>query len=217
MKSIFNDLDQLIEQAVTKATETEKSLQKKQEKNVKKKGLEAEKEDEGEEKADKTKEAEEDKDTGDESIEKIKGKSPDEKGKPTKPDDEKSKKTPSETPGTKTSKKLNDPSEKVISDPKFSDVKDKVNALRGSGSLANEKVASSVQTYLKKLSPAEKSALLTYLTNLSQIMATVKSPEEVKDPDEVGIKTTFGGKKKEKMKTQAPEEKNNGVIVVGGK
>ena len=220
MKSIFGDIDQLIEQAVAKATETERSLQKKQEKNVKKFGLEAEKE----EKKEGVEEAEDDeksdkKSSDDESAEKIKGKSPDVSPKQTG-----SKSDSGVTPGTKTSKKLDDPPEKSIANPKFDDISDKVNALRGAGSLKDKNVSSAVKTYLSTLNTAEKSALLTYLTNLAQIMAPVKSPKDVKDPSEIGIKTTFKKgssiSKKSGSKIEEPKQKGNepaDVVVVGGK
>ena len=210
MKNLFGDLDELIEQAVASATGTEKSLQAKQTKAVKKRGLEAEVTQKEEvEEAD-------DEDKGDESAEKIKGKPPEEKGK--KKDTKDDAKKDDVQPGTKTSKKLADPPQKVIANPKFDDIKNKVNALRGSGSLADEKVAGSVKDYLSKLSSAEKGALLTYLTNLAQIMATVKSPKQVDDPSKVGIKTTFSGKKsKEKQRISPERSADDGVIVVGGK
>ena len=226
MKSIFDDLDQLIEQAVAKATETEKSLQRKQEKAVEKKGLRAEdtqetdEVDEAEDDEPKEKDSsKDDEDTegktpDDESVDKITGDKEKEGGKPAS-----KRKTGDDAPGTKTSKKLADPSEKTISNPKFDDIGNKVNALRGSGSLRDEKVSSAVKAYLGTLKPAEKSALLTYLTNLSQIMAMVKSPKDVKDPSEIGIKTTYKKKSKglEKEKQPKSDEKSQDIVVVGGK
>ena len=215
MKSLFEDLDKLIEQAVASATNTERSLQKKQEKSIKERGIEAEKS----EASEKSEADEDDKSekNDDESAKKIKGKDP-ESGAKTKD----SKNSGAEVPGTKTSKKLNDPSEKTITNPQFDDIKSKVNALRGSGSLTDEKVSGSVKDYLSKLSNAEKSALLTYLTNLSQIMASVKSAKQVKDPSKVGIKTSFSGKlgkteDKNDKKSSTEPEKRDAVIVVGGK
>ena len=207
MRSIFDNLDQLIEQAVANATHTEKSLQKKQEKSVEKRGIKAEKEEQKED----VEEADDEEDSK-ESKEKIKGKSPDDKGEDSKKSDE--------VPGTKTSKKLADPSEKTIADPKFDDISNKVNALRGSGSLKDEKVSSAVKSYIKTLQPAERSALLVYLTNLAQIMATVKSSSDVKDPSEIGIKTSFKSKSSsdEKEAKEKPKKDDEaGVIVVGGK
>jgi hypothetical protein len=219
MKSIFEDLDTLIEQAVKKATESEKSLQHKQSQLVKKKGLEAEVKDEKVEEAEDEEEPKKNKDN-DESIPKIRGKS-----SADEPSSEKgTEKT--EKPGTKTSKKLQDPSEKTISDPQFSDVRDKVNALRSTSSLSNPEVSTSVKKYLTTLSKAEKGALLTYLTNLAQIMAPVKSATQVKDPGEAGIKITFKDKSKSDKndKTGKADEKvankksaKSDVIVVGEK
>lgn len=210
MKSLFGDLDQLIEQAVAKATNTEKSLQAKQVKAIKTRGLEADTGKKGE-----VEEADDDKDKGDESIEKIKGKVPVAKSEKSSPDEDKKSDI---QPGTQTSKKLVDPSQKIISDPQFIDFKNKINILRGSGSLADEKVANSVKIYLSKLTPAEKSALLTYLTNLAQIMTAVKSPKQVSDPQKQGIKITYVGKNdKQKEKMTPAQEKGDNLIVVGEK
>lgn len=213
MKSIFGDIDNLIEQAVATATGTEKQLQKKQVSAVEKRGVKAEKQvkEEEVEEAD-----EEEKSSDDESAKKIKGKPPEEKVSQKSAE----KKPADEIPGTKTSKKLDDPSEKTIVDPKFDDISNKVNALRGSGSLRDEKVSSAVKSYLNTLTPAEKSALLTYLTNLAQIMASVKSPKDVKDPGKMGIKIAFKKGTKDAI-SQKPEKSGNNepsdVVVVGGK
>jgi len=212
MNSIFGDLDQLIEQAVAKATNTEKSLQKKQEKEIKKQKLQAKKADESSE----VEEADDEKSDDDESAEKIKGKGPEEKGEK----DSSGKKKGDETPGTPTSKKLSDPPEKVIFDPKFDDIQNKINTLRGSGSLKDEKVSSAVKAYLGSLKPAERGALLTYLTNLSQIMTSVKSPSDVKDPEKQGIKIMFKKKtdtEKQSTVTATDKEKDSSVIFVGDK
>lgn len=221
MKSFFEDLDQLIEQAVGAATNSEKSLQKKQVKSVEKRGIKAEKEDTGGVDEAEDDKKQKDEPQGDESIKKIKGKPPEEKqqtsGSATK--------TPQDnvTPGTRTSKKLDDPSSKTIHNPGFDDISGKVNALRGASSLKDEKISSAVKSYIGTLSRAERGALLTYLTNLAQIMAPVKEPKDVKDPSEVGIKINF--KKSDHQKAE-PEEKEKpkrkdsepaGVIVVGGK
>lgn len=211
MKSIFGDLDSIIEQAVGKATETEKSLQKKQTKSIKKHGLEAEKESKDVDEAE-----DDDKSKDDESIPKLKGQPGDKKSP------EKNGNSSEEIPGTKTSKKLDDPSTRTVKHPKFDDVKSKINALRGSSSLSDDGVQSSVKSYLDRLSSAEKSALLTYLTNLAQIMSTVKSPDQVKDPSNIGIKTSFKSKQdasKHKTSSQKSPVDNDQdkVIVVGDK
>lgn len=214
MKSLFGDLDQLIEQAVASATNTEKSIQKKQASAVEERGLTAKEADEKKKEVEEAEDEEKNEKPDDESVKKIKGKESgsDKSGKEKKDE---------EIPGTKTSKKLNDPPEKVISNPGFDDIKNKVNALRGSGSLANEKVKDSVKSYLDGLSSAEKSALLTYLTNLAQIMSTVKTPKDVQDPSKVGIKISFSGNQKSDSKKTSfvPENEPNKdkVIVVGGK
>jgi hypothetical protein len=217
MKSIFDDLDQLIEQAVAKATKTEKSLQQKQAKNVKERGLEADKKENAEEVEEADDEEKKD-EPDDESAEKIKGKAPDEKSGSSKSG--KAEKSDEESPGTKTSKKLDDPPEKTLVDPKFDDISNKINVLRGSGSLRDEKVSSAVKAYLGSLKPAEKSALLTYLTNLSQIMTSVKSPSDVKDPEKQGIKIVFKKKvdtEKQDMVKDVEKDKDSSVIFVGEK
>jgi hypothetical protein len=201
MKSIFNDLDQLIEQAVRDASQDEKLLQARQVKSVEKRGVKAKKET--------TKEDVEE--TEEESIEKIKGKPPE--AKLASAED----KTDDETPGTKTSKNLKTPPESVIKNPKFDDISKKINVLRGSSSLNDKKVASDVKAYLATLKPAEKTALLTYLTNLSQIMTSVKAPADVENPKDVGIVTTFKGKSKEVQSAPQNEKEPAGVVVVGGK
>ena len=226
MKSIFSDLDAIIEQAVKGATSSEKHMQKEQEKSVKRRGLDAEKakkeaeEAAAKEKAEEAADDEPAKDDeksaqggDDESAEKMKGE-PEEKAPSAGGKD---------VPGTKTSKKLLDPKPSVIANPQFNDIKDKVNALRGSGSLRDEKVSSGVKQYLGSLSTAEKGALLTYLTNLAQIMATVRTPKQVKRPGSVGINVTFS-KKPPKEKSSKSEKSGksgkdagNDVVVVGEK
>ena len=194
-----------------------KSLQQKQAKNVKERGLEADKKESTEEVEEADDEKKKEK-TDDESVDKIKGKAPDEKAGPSKSG--KSEKPDKETPGTKTSRKLDDPPEKTLVDPKFNDISNKINVLRGSGSLKDEKVSSAVKAYLGTLKPAERSALLTYLTGLSQIMTAIKTPKDVKDPGDVGIKTSFKKSSKgEEIPASSSEkpEKQSGVIVVGGK
>ena len=219
MRSIFSDIDMLIERAVADATstESEKAMQKKQAKEVKKHGFEADKEEE----ADKAEEAEDDKpedkvkkkdDPGDESVKKMKGE-PEGKNTVTKNDK-------AVVPGTQTSKKLDDPSPKTMKNPNFDDFKNKINALRGSASLKDETVAGSIKGYLGTLDSAEKAALLTYLTNLAQIMSTVKSSHDVKDPGKMGIKTMFKPKKSHSEKSDSDKPsppRKDGVIVVGEK
>ena len=212
MKSIFSDIDMLIEQAVANATGTEKILQKKQEKEVKQQGLGVTKNKKKE--VDEVETDEEKKTPDDESIKKVTITSPKVKSDASKTADEKNS---AETPGTKTSKKLLDPSEKIINDPKFSDVKDKINVLRGAPSLSDKPVATTVKDYLNKLSTAERSALLIYLTNLVQVMTAKKSPDQVSDPGDAGIKIGYTKKKEKEEKLDQPAGDTNDVIVVGGK
>lgn len=214
-KSIFSDIDSIIEAAVNHATAAEEDLQKKQSGRTKAAGLIATKKtddvDEGE--GDEPKETDQKDKEDDESAKKITGAGA-EKDKIT---------TPSVKPGTRTSKKLSDPPEKVLLNPQFSDIQQKINTLRGASSLRKEPISVSVQQYLKTLTVPEKAALLTYLTNLSQIMAPVKKPDEVNEPSEVGISTSFKGRKtqpKSQPEEKKEEEKSkksdkSGVVVVG--
>lgn len=224
MKSLFADLDQLIENAVSAATKSEKSLQNLQVKNVSKAGVKKKKEKNTENDDDDIEEADEEEDaapekepakTGDESAKKITGAG----------DDAAAGKS-NIVPGTRTSKKLADPPEKILKNPQYTDVAQKINTLRGGSSLRSKPISSSVQDYVKSLTSAEKAALLTYLTNLSQIMAPVKKAGEVKDPSDVGIDVKFrSGKTKvsqksseksgepEKEKVKSPSV--GGVVVVG--
>lgn len=211
-KSIFDDLDFLIEQAVFDATNKEALLQSDQEKKVKKAGLSKKANDK---KSDVEESDEEEQKKDSENIKKIKG----------KPDDVSSQDSKKDTPGTKTSKKLLDPTEKELKNPQYNDIEKKINALRGGNSLKKQSISMSVKEYLGSLNPPEKSALLTYLTDLAQIMAPTKTGKEVKDPKEVGIEITF----KDKVSKEAPEDdkksskeekskkpkKDDGVIVVG--
>lgn len=218
--TILSDLDQLIERAVNGATEREEKLQKRQEGEVASAGLNAKKQkpakakagvdeaDEEEKEDDSDKDAKSDSDK--ESAKKITG-----SGEDTP------KETSSDKPGTRTSKKLEDPPEKVLRNPQYNDIEQKINTLRGASSLRKKPISVSVQEYLKTLTVPEKAALLTYLTNLSQIMAPVKKAGEVNEPSEVGLETKFKNMKSpEKSKVQVKSEKpkkpsTGGVVVVG--
>ena len=228
MKSLFADLDQLIESAVSAATKSEKNLQNLQVKNVSKAGVKKKKEKNTENDDDDIEEADEEE--GDSAEEKA---APEKE--PAKTGDESAKKITGTgddaaagksnvVPGTRTSKKLADPPEKVLKNPQYTDVAQKINTLRGGSSLRSKPISTSVQDYVKSLTSAEKAALLTYLTNLSQIMAPVKKAGEVNDPSDVGIDVKFrGGKAKVSQKTseksEEPEKVKSpsvgGVVVVG--
>lgn len=240
--SLFADLDALIEEAVASATGQEKKLQAAQFSKVQKQGLIAKKkkkpeddekqaarrgkefeeaEENEEDKAEKEKEPEEKKD--DESIPKIGS------GEPAADSPEK------KVPGTRTSPSLADPSPEVLRNPQPEDVAKKVNALRGGSSLKDKKVRPSFEEYIKALDAPERAALITFLTNVAQIAAPVRSADQVKKPKERGIETRFAqGEEGKKGKTvitkskeapkekseKAPEEKEEkedaGIVVVGG-
>jgi hypothetical protein len=212
-RSIFSDLDKLIESAVTNATEREESVQQKQASQVKSAGLSANK--------DKKKEVDE-ADEEDKEGSKDKGDSDEESAKKiTGSGTEKVQQTQVDKPGTRTSKKLADPPEKVLRNPQFNDIEQKINTLRGASSLRKKPISVSVQEYLKTLTVPEKAALLTYLTNLSQIMAPVKKPDEVNEPSEVGLVTKFKNSKsaeksQEKEKEEKPKKSSGSNVVVVG-
>lgn len=212
--SIFDNLDSLIEQAVADSTERELKLQKRQEKIVKSSGLEKKKD----KKESDVEEADDDEDKKDSPEKEEPKKEKKITGKPKKSDDsDKS----SKTPGTKTSKKLDDPSPETIRNPNYPDFEKKINALRGGSSLRKKPIASSVKEYIQALEPAERAAFLTYLTDLAQIMAPVKTAKDVKDLDDIGIQITFkpgavGKERKEDKKQSKPSKpKKDDVIVVG--
>jgi len=242
-KSIFANLNKLIEQAVASATTNEKSKQMAQEKKVSIAGVK--KQDKKED--DSTNEADDEEATpkkekpnqklakgskGDESAKKITAPDPMAAADALFSDSGDEKDNDAVTPGTPTSKKLKDPSPEILQHPDFQAIRNKINTLRGGSSLAKDPAKDAVSQYVQQLSTAEKSALLTYLTNLSQLMANVKSPDEVKDPSKQGIDTKFKGKQNTKQKTEKDttektkdkasnskkqDKKDDGVIVVGGK
>lgn len=228
MNSLFSDLDKLIEQAVKSSTKKEKQIQAAQSKSVDKYGLrkkENKKKDSGDE--DDMEEAEGEEDTAEEAPPSPDEKKGSEDAKKITGTEDKTAKVSKDTPGTRTSKKLNDPPEKTLRNPKYPDIAQKINTLRGGSSLKSKPISSSVGEYVKNLSSAEKSALLTYLTNLSQIMAPIKKPSEVKDPSDVGIDVRFKkgqiNKKNVKSASASSVEKEKkpklpdlgGVVVVG--
>lgn len=213
--SIFSDLDKIIEAAVNSSTKTEELAQAQQAQSVKKAGLVASRSkknedvDEAEDEAESEKEPVEKK-GGEEKIQKITG----------KPGDSAESGVSSSKPGTRTSKKLADPPEKVLKNPQYPDIQQKINTLRGSSSLSKKPISASVQQYLKTLSVPEKAALLTYLTNLSQLMAPIKKPDEVNEPSDVGLITKFKGSAKKSKEEPAEDKKEtpkkgSGVVVVG--
>lgn len=212
--SIFSDLDKIIEAAVSSSTQAEEIAQTQQAQRVKSAGLVASKSkknddvDEAEEENQPEKDPPDDK-TGEEKIKKITG----------KPDDAADSGAGSSKPGTRTSKKLSDPPEKVLKNPQYPDIQQKINTLRGASSLSKKPISSSVQQYLKTLSVPEKAALLTYLTNLSQLMAPVRKPDEVKEPSDVGLVTKFRSSEKKSKDKPAEDKKekpkSSGIVVVG--
>jgi len=205
-KSFFDGLDSLIEQAVFDATDKEVNLQNDQAKKVKSSGLS---------KKDNKKS---DVDESDEDLDKIDG-----GPKKTSASDKSSK--DSKSPGTKTSKKILDPTEEELKNPQYNDIEKKINGLRGGSSLKKSSISSSLKDYLGSLSTPEKSALLTYLTDLAQIMAPVKSGKDVDDPSEVGLEITFKNTEKSTPKTKTKDKgsdenkqdksSKDSVIVVG--
>ena len=223
-KSLFEELDELVEWAVSNATDKEQTLQDYQAKKVKSAGLtKKEKEkapDDVEEAEDEDNDEEAKVNQDDESQKKITGNE--------KKDDVQ---TPTESqPGTKTSKKLDDPSQEATENPQFGDIEKKINALRGGGSLKKPNIATTVKDYLQTLKTPEKTALLMYLTDLAQIIAPVKNAKEVKTPSEAGLETTYkpgkepnqkADKQPEKNKSETPtnddvkKPKSNSTIVVG--
>jgi hypothetical protein len=233
-RSLFADLDALIEQAVADATRKEKAVQDMQTAKIQKAGLVAKKKkkkdnDDSEEKRKKDVEEAEDEenksgdstekksDKGDESIPKISG---------TGETQQQQSKT---IPGTRTSPKLADPPPETIRDPQFPDIEKKVNALRGGGSLRNEKIHGELEKYFSNLTVPERSSFLTFVTGLSQLMAPIKSADQVKDPEDNGLDTRFkkngkvsvtnkekGSENEEKEKEEKKSSGSSGVVVVGG-
>jgi len=218
----FHDLDVLIEQSVAAVTAKEKAAQSVQAQVVKKAGLVASKKKKNDsDDVEEMDDEKEKKDGDDESIPKMTGS-----------DSDKSQKEPNDSskkPGTQTSKKLADPSLETLKNPKFDDVAAKVNVLRGGKSLKNADIHKSVEQYFLGLSVAERAAFLTFLTNLGQLSAPVKGPDQVKDPSDRGIDTKFKlsksdptSEKSNKNNISKDDEKQaktktaNGAIVVGG-
>jgi hypothetical protein len=228
--SFFKDLDSLVEQAVFDATNKEELLQNDQAKKVKSSGLSKKDNEKKQKKLDVEEADDEETDKkSDEEIKKIGS------GEKTSSKNEPDKKNPgkgssSKIPGTQTSKKLLDPTEEEIKNPQYNDIEKKINALRGGESLKRSAISASVKDYLQSLTTPEKSALLTYLTDLAQLMAPVKSGKEVSDPKEVGLEITFknpeqksaashpndSSEPKKKRDSKEEKPKKDGVIVVGG-
>ena len=236
-KSLFADLYALIEQAVANATRKEKAVQDVQATKIQKAGLVAKKKKKNDDNANDNsknkKDVEESDDeneksdenfpektgSGDESIPKITGNG----------EAQQQQQQNKMIPGTRTSPKLADPPPETLKDPQFPDIEKKVNALRGGGSLRNEKIHAELEKYFSGLTVPERASFLTFVTGLSQLMAPIKSADQVKDPDDNGLDTKFkkNGKVSVSSKGNNSEDNNdekkekkssnsNGVVVVGG-
>lgn len=247
-KSFFDDLDKIIESSVNSVIKSEKEKQNFISREVERLGIDASKN----KKKKKDKDMEEAE--GDDSEEEKTSDAAEEKpqASPDAPPSAAKKITgapppeaferPTDAPGTRTSGKLADLPMAKLRNPKPDEVAKKINVLRGGGSLNNKKIAKSVDEYLRSLTSAENASLVTFLTNLSQIMAPIKDPDEVRKPKDVGIETMFSdsfekNKDKEAEKKKSPEPKSEkkpekkaepekkkekpksggeGIVVVGG-
>ena len=221
----LSQLDDLIKKAVNETfASDERHKQNTQAATVDSLGLHAKKKTQKKEEKDSQEEADED--DADEEKKKDSEKKPEKvKGDPKKvisseekekDEDEKEKK---EKPGTQTSKKLQDPSPKELSQPDFKSIAKNINLLRGGKSLKDDDVKKNLKDYIQKLSPDEKKHVLIYLNSLAQVMAGVKSGSEALEPDQTKVSSPKVAKKVSKAKEETPSVPspvgNSGVIVVG--
>ena len=68
------------------------------------------------------------------------------------------------------------------------DVVEKLNVIRSGRSLKDEEVLSAMQKYLDELDTAEKTALLSFLKGISEVMTAGVSGEEAYEPSEAKVK-----------------------------
>ena len=196
---LFEDLDEIIQRAIFETMEDERAKQKKQSSKIEKLGLRAsDKKETSEEVA----EAEEE-----EEPKKLKGAATDKPKKKSEPEQAED----DETPGTATSKKLKDPTNRQIRKPTFKAIANNINLLRGGKSIKDPEVRANLQDYFDKLSVEEKRQVLVYLNSLAQVMAGKKTGAEAEDPDQAKKQAT----KKSKESKVAKKTSSSSVIVVG--
>ena len=194
--NFFKDLEKIIESAVNEVmTEDERALQTKQSKQVDKLNLRAENEQTAEvDEAEEDETEEEAKLTGDaETV--------DDEGEVTN-DEEK---------GTASSKKLRDPSKKELKSPSFKSIAQNINLLRGGKSIKDPEVKKNLKAYIEKLEPAERRQVLVYLNSLAQVMAGVTTGSEAAGPEQAVKKI----KMKKTTKKIKDKQTDPTVIVVG--
>ena len=90
--------------------------------------------------------------------------------------------------GTPDSKKAKTPDQKKFANPTMVDIVDKINVIRGGGSLKDSGVRKSFETYFNSLNLEEKQALLIYLTGVAQVLVGSKKGAEAIDPGEIGLR-----------------------------
>ena len=90
--------------------------------------------------------------------------------------------------GTPDSKKAKTPDQKKFANPTIVDIVDKINVIRGGGSLKDSGVRKSFETYFNSLNLEEKQALLIYLTGVAQVLVGSKKGADAIDPGEIGLR-----------------------------
>ena len=90
--------------------------------------------------------------------------------------------------GTPDSKKAKTPDQKKFANPTMVDIVDKINVIRGGGSLKDSGVRKSFETYFNSLNLEEKQALLIYLTGVAQVLVGSKKGADAIDPGEIGLR-----------------------------
>ena len=196
---LFEDLDEIIKHAIKETMDDERSRQKSQSSKIQKLGLRAS---DSNERDAEVSEADED-----EEADKLKGDS--EEGVVKKKEGEEE----AETPGTATSKKLKDPSQKQIKKPTFQAIANNINLLRGGKSIKDPEVRSNLKDYIEKLNIEERRQVLVYLNSLAQVMSGRKTGAEAEDPNQAEREAL-----KKKLAPDSPRtstSKKSNVIVVG--
>lgn len=122
--------------------------------------------------------------------------------------------------GTPDSKKAKTPDQKKFANPTIVDIVDKINVIRGGGSLKDSNVRKSFDTYFNSLNLEEKQALLIYLTGVAQVLVGSKEGAEAIDPGEIGLRVKKQAKDEKSpvekvLKKGDSKEKSAAPIVVG--
>tara|TARA_A100001015_G_C14909421_1_gene679797 strand:+ start:590 stop:1261 length:672 start_codon:yes stop_codon:yes gene_type:complete len=106
--------------------------------------------------------------------------------------------------GTADSPKAKIPKRKELENPSLEDFVDKLNVIRGGGSLSDQDIRKAFKIYLGTLTTGEKQTMLIFLTAISQILVGKKKGADAIEPADINLRV----RKKEAESDPNPVEKS---------